>query len=194
MKRGTKLTTILRKLELIHFQHPITPARREGYTLRENGDSIDFNQTAWGFRNRPILDKNRQILGDFYEFMTAGIYRGIIRKNIEVARSVYVEPDVLNEETKQGFESKTSNTSQTLKLDDHQVQRYHRLQFYMQDYSFYFAIYRHSLTGLNGYEQENLFQILSDRTVGSIILPLSLVTQMNLFRDEDLVYRYEGEK
>ncbi len=194
MKKGTRLSTILRKLYLVHLQNPISPARKDGYIVRETGDSIDSHQTGWEYGNRPIRDKNRQILGDFYEFMTAGIYGGVVRKNIEVAPTAYIEPDVLNEETKQGFESKAVNTSQKLKVDDHQIQRYHRLQFHMQDYDFYFAVYRHNLKGLKDYEQENLPKILSDKTIGSIIIPLSLITYMNSVRDKDFVYRYEGER
>jgi hypothetical protein len=194
MKKGIKLTTILRKVEMIHLQNPMTSARKDGYVERETGNSIDVNQTGWEFGKMPIRDKNRQILGDFYEFITAGIYGGVVRKNIEIAPSAFVEPDVLNEETKQGFESKAVNISQSLKLDDHQIQRYHRLQFYMQNYCFYFAVYRHSLKSLNDYEQENLFSELSNKTFGSIVLPLSLVTKIHSSGDKDLVYRYDGEK
>jgi len=193
-RKVRRLSTILDQLYLTHLQTPINPARREGYVERETGNSMDSNQTSWEYGNRPIRDKNRQILGDFYEFLTAGIYGGVIRRNVEVAKSIYVEPDVLNEETKQGFESKAVNSSESLKLDDCQIQRYHRLQFHMQEYGFYFVVYRHSLKGLNNYEKENIFSVLSDRTFGSIVIPLSLVTHMHSLRDNDFVYRYDGEK
>ena len=194
MKKGIRLATILRKVEMVHLQHPIIPAREEGYVNRTNGEVIDSHQTRLEFGNRPIRDKNRQILGDFYEFMTAGFYGGVIRRNIEVAKSAYVEPDVLNRETRQGFESKACHTSESLKLDDHQIQRYCRLQHLMQDYDFYFTVYKHSLKSLMNYEQENLFPALSDKTIGSIVLPLSLVLQMNRSRDNEIVYRYDGDK
>jgi len=193
-EKGRRLSTILDRLYLSYLQHPIHSARKDGYVQRDNGNSIDARKTSWEHGNRPVRDKNRQILGDFYEFMTAGIYGGVIRKNIEVAPSAFVEPDVLNEETKQGFESKAVHSSELLKLDDHQVRRYHRLQFHMQDYDFYFVVYRHTLRGLDNYEQENLPQILSDRTLGSIVIPLSLVTHMHSLRDNNFVYRYDGEK
>jgi hypothetical protein len=193
-KSSERLITILRRVEMTHFQHPITPARKDGYIERASGMAIDSNQTGWEFGNRPIRDKNRGILGDFYEFMTAGIYGGIIRQNICTTSSAYVEPDVLNKETRQGFESKACHCSELLKLNDHQVQRYQGLQFLMQDYSFYFAVYKHSLTGLNDYEEETLFLGLSDKTLCSVVIPLSLVLDMHCTRDENLVYRYDGDK
>ena len=193
-KKGRRLTSILRKVELMHLQHPIVPARKDGYVVRETGESIDSIQTGWEHGNRPIRDNNRQILGDFYEFMTAGIYGGVIRKNIEVAKSVFVEPDVLNEETRQGFEAKAVHSSEPLKLGDHQIQRYHILQFHMQDYYFYFVVYRHTLAGLRDYEEETLSPELSTRTLGSIVIPLSLVTHMHSLRNNYFVYRYDGEK
>jgi len=193
-RKVRRLSTILDQLYFTHLQNPINPARREGYVKRETGHSVDSNQISLEYGNRQIRDKNRQILGDFYEFLTAGIYGGVIRRNVEVTKSVYIEPDVLNDETKQGFESKAVNSSESLKLDDRQIQRYHKLQFYMQEYDFYFVVYRHSLKGLNNYEQENIFSVLSDRTFGSIVIPLSLVTHMHALRDNDFIYRYEGEK
>lgn len=194
MKKGMRLSTILRKVDLIHMQNPIKPVRQDGYIVRSNGHAVEDHQIQCGFRNRPIMDKNRQILGDFYEFMTAGFYGGVVRRNIDVGNSAYVEPDVLNEETKQGFESKATHTSESLKLDDHQIQRYCRLQRHLRDYQFSFAVYRHCLGSLKDYEKENLFEVLSDKTLGAIVLPLSMVLQINQHRENGLVYRYEGDK
>lgn len=183
MRKGPLLRNILRKVEFVHMQNPITPARRDGYAKRERKNEEGI-----------IRDKNRQILGDYYEFMTAGLYGGEIRKNVEVAPRIFIEPDVLNETTRQGFECKAVSTGESLKLDDHQIVKYHKLQLHMQDYDFHFAVYRHPITGLNDYESETFFQDISDKTLCSILLPLSLVTHIHSVRDNDLVYRYEGEK
>ena len=60
----------------------------------------------------------------------------------------------------------------------------------------YFAFYRHSFKSIKSYRanENELFKDLSGKTLCSIVLPLSIILSLYQSRNNNLVYRYDGER
>lgn len=147
-------------------------------------------------------------LGDFYEYMTQGIWGGKLQNRLlvengnktesEDRKSIYslVKPDLIQENTKQIGESKAIRSGQSVNLIDTQLNRYRLLQSLDKNAHIYFAIYRHSFPKIMSFRGsvDSLFEQLSNVTHHSIVLPFSLILELNQSPNEKLVYRYDGER
>lgn len=140
-------------------------------------------------------------LGAFYELLTKSLYGGhLVSTLYNTSELDYpTRPDVVSKDNKIIWESKAAVINRTLNLLDYQVTGYKHLQLNHPNSQIRFAIYRHSVRGIKSYpntEEELLKELTGTNgrsTVYSIVLPLSVVVALHESRDEDIIYRYDGE-
>ena len=164
---------------------------------------VVYQETFEGFPNH----SKHVDLGNFYELITHGLLGGTLQNRLllengediasEDKENIYslVKPDCINDKKKQIGESKAVKSGESVNLLDAQIDRYKLLQFHKKKAHIYFAIYRHSFQKIMSFEGDNreLFGKLATATYHSIILPFSLILELQKSPKENLVYRYEGE-
>lgn len=195
MQKGSRLVRIVNEVRPLFQIKTLRPSKYDGYVGRNgNGQQTLFD----GLENKEdyikkIKMKNRRVLGDYYEYMTVGFYGGKLKERLSLFEDD-IEPDVLNKKKKQAYDAKACGSSQQLKLNDNQVMKYIKMQYFNPDYSIYFAIYRHPLRNIDQYSKDEFIKEISNKTLYSVVIPLSLVIDLNMQRNNDLVYRYEGTR
>lgn len=142
-------------------------------------------------------DSNDHVLGYFYELLTQGFYGGDLSKHIrhiEEQKLKHLMPDLIDHSRKGIGESKARRVNKSFNLRDNQIEKYETLQKENTDYKIYFALYSHLLSSTKKYKEskDELFKELADKTLCSIVLPFSIILQLNACRDSGLVSRFEG--
>ena len=153
-----------------------------------------------------IPEKKRHVsLGNFYEYMTQGLWGGKLQNRVllknrerELKTKViygFTKPDLVCEAKKEIGESKAVRSGESVKLTDNQMAKYKLLQMQEKDASIYFAIYRHSFPKIKSFKgtEDELFERLSEATYHSIVLPLSIILAL-YNSNTGLIYRYDGER
>ena len=121
-------------------------------------------------------------LGTYYEVLSKGFFGGSLTDLYTLQGSNgddhKIKPDLTAEKRKVMREVKAwSRHSNTSKLQDHQISRYVHLQLSKPNHRINFHYYRHPVRGIRKFKgsRENLYDILSNGTLYSIVLPLSLI-------------------
>ena len=157
-----------------------------------------------------IPESHRHVsLGNFYEYMTQGLWGGKLQNHLLLKNGKseekkrnrnslhkFTKPDLIHHIEKQIGESKAIRSGQSVNLTDEQMARYKLLQLQKQDAHIYFAIYRHGFPRIKSFKgtEEELFERLSKATYHYIVLPLSIIMQLHETENSGLVYRYDGER
>ncbi len=149
-------------------------------------------------RQRELFDKNSSTvgLGLFYEVVTKGLFGGKLheRSVIEVGKErLSTVVDVLDGKRKRAWEVKGRYFGKSFPLTDDQMDKYKGLQKFWETYKIYFALYTHEVSSLRSYERDEsqFFKELANKTLCSVIFPLSLAIQFHESFDNSLVSRQD---
>ncbi|MBD3253059.1 hypothetical protein GF386_04970 [Candidatus Pacearchaeota archaeon] len=195
-RNGERLSKLVDRIWMTHCMKPLSPVIKKVH--RKDVDTSLMKR----FRSRQETlferDWKHVKLGYFYELATAGLYGGLVKRELEVPYGdsvIEVYPDVLDENNELMFESKGCFSSESQNLEDDQIERYIAFQLSNSGYQLYYVIYRHSLKKIRTYQgsEEDLFEYLSKNTCCSFVLPFSVVLKLHETRDSELAWRYDGQ-
>lgn len=206
--KGRRLSTLVNRIWMSHSMNPIRPVREDA--LKSELDvrvDEDSNSDASDQGRLWEVDWKHVKLGYFFELMTAGMYGGLLGEDMEVVGYeglmgvdpgtglIGVYPDVYDARRKLAFESKGCFSSESLNLEDDQIDRYKAFLYAQEGSQLYYAIYRHSFGKIRSYQGDAkmLFSSLSSNTLCSLVLPFSIVLALHETRDDNLAWRYDGE-
>ena len=150
------------------------------------------------FEIREASKSNGLRAGDFYEVLTKAFYGGELKTQISLPNGGTAKPDIIDDDKKIFIDSKGTSTSHACILRDEQLELYKRLLELYPNYSLYFALYKHGIAAIKSEwkgDHDELVSRLTEDTIYSIVLPFSLVIELNKPKSETrgLVYRYGGE-
>jgi hypothetical protein len=208
-KFGSKLDSLARRWMPSHYR-VIEPLRRE-ILISNQYDFLDDSE-----HGRKV---DHHAVGDYYEFLTWGLYGGevfnkwYLRQSVaanddggsflaDFDDSVTAKPDVVNLQTREIWESKSLSPGRACKLDDAQIAGYQNLQFQRRDYRISFVLYRYGLVRVDSYQGglSELCQDLGEQTFFSVELPLSVVIALHDLpiknkheRGKEVAYREDNE-
>lgn len=154
-------------------------------------------------------DLNKQV-GDYFELLAQGIHGGSWRETFEIPDvedpkwGVRIEADVVSEDKRNIWESKSIFAGEVLKIEELQLSKYIYLQKFLQENNskypiITYEIFKHRVPNLfenfkNG-KLEKMANEISGNILNSVSLPLSIITQIHLEKMKSpFVSKNNGEK
>jgi hypothetical protein len=192
---GGRLEVLVRRVSSLHTGK-ITPVH------------LDFSRPQIDPLERPQLSlfgpsPNSTSMGTYFELLTQAMYGGVLRNKIQLEHPNgdplgETQPDLINYDTKEMWEIKACRSGSHCPLRDGQMEKYLHLQRNYPEFTIHFVFYRHSLKGIEHFEQgeDALYRRLTLGIYHAVSLPLSVIMAMHdpTVRRHDALYRYGGSQ
>lgn len=134
--------------------------------------------------------KRGMVMGTFYEYLNRALYGGklndlkydIENPNGDLGEDS-IKPDVIDHDNRVVWEAKACRASHSCNIMNRQLEGYKYIQYIYPDAKILFALYRHTLKGIKskpteGFSEEDIVRELTNRTMFSVVLPLSLILRL----------------
>jgi hypothetical protein len=137
-------------------------------------------------------------MGNFYEAITQGLYGGertvIMGLCNQYKEEHMFKPDLVDRTHHKFWESKAIHSSHGCQISDPQLSKYADLQFVNPRATINYVFYRHRHDKIKSFKgtPHELFTSLSEKTLCSVVIPLSLVMALHKNRDSESTSRYEN--